>query len=65
VINREYDIILSYSKIEDIKNVNVLGGLVDFIKNSRIGEKIFLPDDSKFYPNIDFLTKKRDIKTDL
>lgn len=65
VINEEYYIILSYSKIEDIKKTNVLGGLVDFIKNSRIGEKIFLPDDSKFYPNTDFLMKKRYTKTDL
>lgn len=62
VVNEEYDIILSYSKIEDIKKTNVLGGLGDFIKNSRIGEKIFLPEDYKFYPSPDFLIKKRDIE---
>jgi hypothetical protein len=58
-INEEYCIVLNHSKVDDIKSVNVAGGLDDFIKNSRIGEKIFLPYDNKFYPSIDFLIKKR------
>jgi len=61
LINEEYDITLNDSKVEDIKRANVTGGLDDFIKNSRVGEKIFLPDDHIFYPNPDFLVKKRDI----
>jgi hypothetical protein len=65
LINEEYCIVLNHSKVDDIKNVNVAGGLDDFIKNSRIGEKIFLPDDSKFHPNINFLIKKRDTKNDI
>lgn len=58
-INEEYNIMLNHSKIEDIKDTNIAGGLDDFIKNSRIGDKIFLPDNHKFYPDIDCLTKKR------
>lgn len=61
LINEEYSIILNHSKIKDIKSANIAGGLDDFIKNSRIGEKIFLPDNHKFYPGPDFLIKKRDI----
>lgn len=58
-INEEYDIMLNHSKIKDIKSANIAEGLDDFIKNSRIGEKIFLPDNHKFYPDPDYLTKKR------
>lgn len=57
-INEEYGIVLNHSKIKDIKYANIAGGLDDFIKNSRIGEKIFLPDNHKFYPDPDFLIKK-------
>ena len=58
-INEGYNT-LNHSKIKDIKNSNIAEGLDGFIKNSRIGDKIFLPDNDKFYPDIDYLTKKRD-----
>lgn len=56
--DKEYRIILHSSKIRYIENTNPIGGLEDFIKSSRIGEKIFLPDDKKFYPNPEYLTAK-------
>lgn len=58
-INEKYDIVLNSSKIEYFKKTNISGGLDKFIANSRIGEKIFLPENKKFHPSHNYLIKRK------
>jgi len=56
-IDENYEIILNESKLQTIRQAGLIGKLEDLLENSRIGEKIILPDNSRYYPNSDFLVK--------
>lgn len=61
-IDENYEIILNKSKLQTIQQAGLIGKLDNLLENSRIGGKIILPDNSRYYPNPDFLVKSLRIK---
>lgn len=50
-INGEYEIILNQNQVKRLAEMSLSNNLEQFIKSSRIGEKIALPADSRFNPS--------------
>jgi putative restriction endonuclease len=57
-IDPEYYIHLDDKKIDEIKSRSLDGGLDKFKLGSRIGERIRLPADSRYWPNRDYIRER-------
>ena len=58
LITPDYKIFLRGDRTKRIREDKKDGGLDNFIVDLRVGEQIFLPADSKFHPNPDYLGKR-------
>lgn len=54
-INDDYTIILNKKQADFLRKKHLDNKLSRFIKSSRIGKKIFLPTDNRYYPKKDYL----------
>ncbi len=55
VINKHYTIILNKNKVSELQSKGEDSMLNEFIRDSRIGQKIAMPTDSRFYPKKEYL----------
>jgi putative restriction endonuclease len=61
-ISEDYNILLDNKHAEFLKEHNLDNKLDEFIRNSRVGETILLPDNPDFYPKKEYLRKNLEIK---
>lgn len=56
-IDSDYKILVNKNIVGQLRKIKQDGKLTEFLKGSRIGEKIFLPDKSKFHPKKEYLSE--------
>ncbi len=57
-IDVDYTILLNEKRTKWLANNSIDNKLMEFIDSSRIGEKIMLPDETRYYPKKEYLAKK-------
>lgn len=61
-VDEDYSIKVNKKYVSELKRIKLDNKLDEFIQNSRIGEKIFLPNDTNSNPNKDYLRKNIQLK---
>lgn len=56
-INKDYDIVFNKERAKYLEENDEGFKLKEFLDNSRIGEKINLPDDARYYPKKEYLAE--------
>jgi putative restriction endonuclease len=56
-ISEDYTILLNRRYVERLKMIHQDNRLDEFLKESRIGEKIVLPDERRYYPKREYLAQ--------
>lgn len=61
-INEKYNIVINEEYAKWLSDTSHDNKLKEFLEKSRIGEKIFLPDDARFYPKKEYLIRSCKLK---
>ena len=54
-IRSDFSIVYSESRLKELEEDKLIEGMDRFIEQSRINQKIFLPEKTEYYPNVEYL----------